>query len=44
MGESLDNPRVLRTDGVAVGEAVGETVRQPCEHPTNASTIGRVAV
>jgi len=26
------------TDGGAVGEPVGETVRQPCEHPTTAST------
>jgi hypothetical protein len=37
-GESLDSPRVLRTDGGAVGETVGETVCQPCEHPANAST------
>jgi hypothetical protein len=37
-GSPRDNLRVLRTDGVAMCEAVGETVRQPCEYPTTASS------
>lgn len=45
MGESLDNLRVLRTDGVAVGKAVGEPfANRASTRPTLPHSVGSLCV